>query len=151
MSRMRCGVGCCAGWDKKLIYIATHFVKKGEVKSKGYVLGDGSWFGGRNARFVAQEGEAEKIEEKYILTTGINKYVIKFGRMTNHPEVLLASSGLLPEKPVTLSGESTALLVGEATKAKDKQNEIVEGPGAWTWEKTVVENEKGLKYLCRAL
>ncbi|TEY81055.1 hypothetical protein BOTCAL_0035g00500 [Botryotinia calthae] len=139
-------------WDKKWIYIVTHFVKKGKVKPKGYVLGDGSWFGGRNARFVAQEGEAEKIEEKYILATGISKYVIKLSRMTIHPEVLLASSGLLPEKPggwatISDSGESTALLVGEATKAKDKQNEIAEGPGAWTWEKTVAENEKGLKYV----
>ncbi|THV55074.1 hypothetical protein BGAL_0014g00040 [Botrytis galanthina] len=138
-------------WDKKWIYIVTHFVKKGKVKPKGYVLGDGSWLGGRNARFVAQEGEAEKIEENYILATGISKYVIKLGRMTIHPEVLLASSGLLPEKPggwatMSRSGESTALLVGEATKVKDKQNEIVEGPGAWTWEKTVAENEKGLKY-----
>lgn len=51
-------------WDKKWIYIVTNFVKKGKIKPKGYVLGDGSWLGGCNARFVAQEGEAEKIEEK---------------------------------------------------------------------------------------
>lgn len=85
------------------------------------------------------------------MATGISKYVFKLGRMTIHSEVLLASSRLLPEKPggwatMSSSGESTALLVGEATKAKDKQNETVEGPGAWTWEKTVAENEKGLKY-----
>ncbi|KAK6610734.1 capsule polysaccharide biosynthesis protein [Botrytis cinerea] len=128
-------------WDKKWIYIVTHFVKKGKVKPKGYVLGDGSWFGGRNARFVAQEEEADNIEEKYILATGISKYVIKLGRMTIHPEVLLASSGLLPEKPggwatMSVSGNQLLFLL----------NEIAEGPGAWTWEKTVAENEKGLKY-----
>ncbi|TGO43583.1 hypothetical protein BOTNAR_1919g00010 [Botryotinia narcissicola] len=105
----------------------------------------------KNLAALRLKGEAEKIEEKYILATGISKYVIKLGRMTIHPEVLLASSGLLPEKPggwATMSGswESTALFVGEATKAKDKQNEIAEGPGIWTWENTITENEKGLNY-----
>ncbi|KAK8909744.1 hypothetical protein QC760_002432 [Botrytis cinerea] len=123
-------------WDKKWIYIVTHFVKKGKVKPKGYVLGDGSWFGGRNARFVAQEEEADNIEEKYILATGISVISFEWAfagetRWMGYYECLR---------------ESTALLVGEAAKAKDKQNEIAEGPGAWTWEKTVAENEKGLKY-----
>ncbi|KAH7407912.1 hypothetical protein BKA64DRAFT_721658 [Cadophora sp. MPI-SDFR-AT-0126] len=138
-------------WDRKWIYVVTHFVKKGTVKPKAYILTDGSWFGGKRYKTVQGEGEgnAFDVDEKAIFASAISKYVIKLGRLTTHPEVSLNASGLLPPKPggwATMSGPS-----GESTPERleaegSETPESEAGDGEWDWKRVERENKRGLKF-----
>ena len=145
-------------WDKKWIYIVTHFVKKGAVKPKAYVLTDGSWFRKRGYRSVKRsqgEREVKEVDEKAILASAISKYVVKLGRLTIHPEVSLNASGLLPPKPggwATMMGDSKEPIAetigGQSmpeTLEVENENLEVKGDG-WDWRRIEAENKKGLKY-----
>jgi hypothetical protein len=143
-SRMLC-------WDRKWIYVITHFVKKGTVKPSAYILRDGSWFGKKGYRTVRGEGkEGEDVDEKAVFASAISKYVVKLGRLTVHPEVVLGASGLLPSKPggwATMSessGESTPEL--EVVETNDAVPEEASS-GEWGWMRIEAENHKGLKYV----
>lgn len=141
-------------WDRKWIYVVTHFVKKGTVRPKAYILSDGSWFGGKGYKNVearGAEGEDVAVDEKAIFASAISKYVVKLGRLTVHPEVLLTAADMLPERPGgwhTMSGSS-----GESTPETlvDMEASTVEAKAGgtsdeWDWKRIVAENEKGLKY-----
>lgn len=138
-------------WDRKWLYVVTHFVKKGTVRPRSYVLTDGSWFG-RKAYSVAGDGQAETedLDEKSIFATAISKYVVKLGRLTVRPDVMLEASGMLPERPggwamTEESGDSTpetldVELEGVAATASDATS------SEWDWRRIVAENQKGLKF-----
>ncbi|CAO1602434.1 hypothetical protein XANCAGTX0491_006044 [Xanthoria calcicola] len=102
-------------WDRKWIYTITHFVKKGAVRPKGWLLqpwrnSDRTQTQQQNAGEEDREGLVgagdEKNEENKrtgthpaIFATGIAKYVAKRGRLTIPAELILQNSGLLPPKP----------------------------------------------------
>ncbi|KAI9649441.1 hypothetical protein NHQ30_002017 [Ciborinia camelliae] len=140
-------------WDRKWIYMVTHFVKKGTVRPRGFVLGDGSWLGGgRNARFeeVEGEGDAVEVDEKAIFASAISKYVMKLGRLTVHPEVVLNASGVLPERPggwhsMASSGESTPEMEESFVDATPEEGEK-EGSNEWDWKRIEKENKRGLQF-----
>jgi hypothetical protein len=141
-------------WDRKWIYVVSHFVKKGTVKPTAYILTDGTWLSGKGYRQVGNgKGGVAELDEKYIHATGIAKYVVKLGRLTIHPEVVLGASGLLPERPggwavmdgtQKPSGESTPELV--ETNFEISASSEATGDEYWDWKKVVAENEKGLKF-----
>ncbi|KAK0116619.1 hypothetical protein ONS96_012475 [Cadophora gregata f. sp. sojae] len=138
-------------WDRKWIYVVTHFVKKGTVKPSAYILTDGSWFGGKGYKTVKGESNSQEVDEKAIFASAISKYVIKLGRLTTHPEVSLNASGLLPPKPggwATMSGPS-----GESTpetlEVEGEGSETPESEGSeeeWDWKRIEKENKRGLKF-----
>ncbi|KUJ11908.1 uncharacterized protein LY89DRAFT_653422 [Mollisia scopiformis] len=141
-------------WDRKWVYIVTHFVKKGAVKPKEYILTDGSWFGkGKKYQKVNQNGHAseatgEDLDEKAIFASAISKYVIKLGRLTIHPEVSLEAAGMLPPKPggwatMTNSGESTPETL-EVVETDDAAQESSTGD-EWNWKRIEEKNNQGLK------
>ncbi|KAI1370477.1 capsule polysaccharide biosynthesis protein [Hypoxylon crocopeplum] len=78
-------------WDRKWMYIVTHFVEKGAVKPR-------SWDTGSFGATRKTEGKPEDWEKK-IHATAVSKYVFKVGRLTVHPAVLIEASGMLPERP----------------------------------------------------
>ncbi|KAK6584033.1 hypothetical protein PZA11_003763 [Diplocarpon coronariae] len=130
-------------WDRKWVYVLTHFVKKGTVKPSAYILGDGSWFG-QGYTAVKGEGKGTDVDEKAIFASAIGKYVIKLGRLTVHPEVSLNASGLLPDKPggwhtMAPSGESTPQSLDVEESEAGESNE-------WDWKRVERENRRGLKY-----
>lgn len=133
-------------WDRKWIYVVSHFVKKGTVKPSAYILTDGSWFGKKGYKTVEQAGTAE-LDEKAIFATGISKYVVKLGRLTIHPEVILDASGVLPPRPGGWAkmqggtGESTPEII-EADSATDSAPS-----GDIDWQSVEAEKEKGLKFV----
>jgi hypothetical protein len=134
-------------WDRKWIYVVTHFVKKGSVRPRSYILKDGSWFGKKGKGYRTVNGEkGEDVDEKAIFASAISKYVVKLGRLTVHPEVVLGASGLLPSKPggwATMSDSS-----GESTpdlEVVETNDEVLEGE--WDWRRIEAENHKGLKYV----
>lgn len=138
-------------WDRKWVYVVTHFVKKGAVKPKEYILTDGSWFGGKGYKNVKGEGSAE-IDEKAIFASAISKYVIKLGRLTTHPEVTLQASGVLPERPggwasMNSSAEGSRQGSGEATPELVGEDVVEEtDSGEWDWKRVERENKRGLKF-----
>jgi hypothetical protein len=99
-------------WDRKWLYIITHFVKKGAVKPAAYSLQDSS--PSRRSEKDSSNGQAApngdakhhqngaatlKVPHEAVFASAISKYVIKLGRLTVHPEVILEASGALPPKP----------------------------------------------------
>lgn len=139
-------------WDRKWLYVVTHFVKKGSVRPRSYILTNGSWFGGKGNNLKG-DGKAgvEEIDEKIIFASAISKYVVKLGRLTVRPEVMLENSGLLPERPggwATVNEES-----GDSTPETidaELEDGIASGSDVtsteWDWRKVVAENQRGLKY-----
>jgi hypothetical protein len=133
-------------WDRKWIYVVTHFVKKGTVKPSAYILTDGSWFGQKGYQEVKGKGGGSDVDEMAIFATAISKYVVKLGRLTIHPEVLLDASGVLPERPGGWTkmqgntGDSTPELLGAGGDVTGAEGD------EWNWKKVVAENEKGLKF-----
>ncbi|KAL2844351.1 hypothetical protein BJY01DRAFT_263985 [Aspergillus pseudoustus] len=78
-------------WDRKWLYIVTHFVQKGSSKTTGYL----------NAQSMRLTSNTSIQESKHsssppvIFATSVSKYVFKKGRLTIPPERLLRASGLL--------------------------------------------------------
>lgn len=136
-------------WDRKWMYVVSHFVKKGTVRPTGYVLGDGSWFRKKGYTKVEGAGGDVELDQKAIFASAIGKYVVKLGRLTVHPEVVLQASGLLPDKPggwatMTSSGDSTPEL-GESTQLVE-DDEGVDAGDEWNWKRIEAENHRGLKF-----
>jgi hypothetical protein len=156
-------------WDRKWIYVVSHFVKKGAVKPAGFTVSPpssllGSMFGSRKAKKdVATEhmngntnGHAlePKILHEAIYASAISKYVMKLGRLTVHPEVVIKASGLLPPKPGgwnTMSGPKS----GDEAQTNGHVVELVESAGneditsdgdIWDWRRIEAENAKGMKF-----
>lgn len=140
-------------WDRKWIYVVTHFVKKGAVKPSEYILTDGSWFGGKGYKKAngQETTAAADIDEKYIFASAISRYVSKKGRLTVHPEVLLEGSGLLPPKPggwakmAGPSGESTPVVEEEVAHPSGELKRPLSGTGEWDWQRVEEENKRGMR------
>ncbi|KAL8650966.1 MAG: hypothetical protein Q9226_004926, partial [Calogaya cf. arnoldii] len=109
-------------WDRKWTYTVTHFVRKGVVKPKGWLLQP--WRNSSKSQTRTQtQTQMQDISDKKkeedvsadgmkkekdqigtgihpaIFATGIAKYVAKRGRLTIPPELIIQNSGLLPPKP----------------------------------------------------
>lgn len=70
-------------WNRKWLYIVTHFVPKG---AQGIVPD-------------AAAGGARAGWEAKVYATAVSKYVFKVGRLSVHPALVLSESGLLPPRP----------------------------------------------------
>ncbi|RHZ66347.1 thioesterase family protein [Aspergillus thermomutatus] len=123
-------------WDRKWLYIVTHFVRKGSVKPKGYVAARA-----KGEVLDSSNGETgSHSAQPVIFATSVSKYVFKKGRLTIPPERLLQASGLLEE-----SGNSAE------NRMRDKDMDGIDhdgncagGPGV----SEAIERErlKGMKY-----
>lgn len=86
-------------WDKKWIYIVTHFVRAGVMKPSKYTL-----YPQQNA---VEEGKTRKRKSMIdyaedndaVVATALSRCVFKHGRRTISPVVMLQLSGLLPSNP----------------------------------------------------
>ena len=91
-------------WDRKWIYLVSHIVKRGMAKPEEYVLQPRKWRG--NGPEIRKKGESEEARakrkeewKKGLYATSIAKYVVKRGRITVPPELVLERSKLLPPRP----------------------------------------------------
>ena len=128
-------------WDRKWMYIVTHFVEKGAVKPK-------SWDAGKFGPTRKDDGNPQDFEKR-IYATAVSKYVFKVGRLTVHPAIVIGASGLLPERP----GGWVATENGAARPAEPKANGVANGVAevtdhstTWDWRRTEAELNKGLEY-----
>jgi len=154
-------------WDRKWIYVITHFVKRHAVKPDGYTLnstpgGMARFFGSRSQTFSKPMTEIKRKEDKKsepgltytglempdeaIYASAISRFVAKSGRLTIHPEAILAASGLLPPKPggwnIMSDSQPEDKFVDRNTPGKG-DCEIVED--IWDWRCVEAENARGLK------
>ncbi|KAI5240788.1 hypothetical protein E4T43_05875 [Aureobasidium subglaciale] len=83
-------------WDDKWIYIVSHIVKRGAKKPSNYFLQ--SWRNGTSGSKKPSKADKED-KIKSIYATSLAKYVVKKGRLTIAPEIVLRRSDLLPERP----------------------------------------------------
>ncbi|KAI4758952.1 hypothetical protein E4T52_01802 [Aureobasidium sp. EXF-3400] len=90
-------------WDDKWIYIVSHIVKRGAFKPSNYLLQN--W---RNGGKKKQGKKEEQDKIKSIYATSLAKYVVKKGRLTIAPEIVLRRSDLLPSRPANQPFTSTA-------------------------------------------
>ncbi|KAK3296701.1 uncharacterized protein B0H64DRAFT_390101 [Chaetomium fimeti] len=124
-------------WDRKWLYIVTHFVIKGKVRPNG------GWSGKGKRRAGAENGKLPEDFGKYVIATAVSKYVFKLGRFTVHPALVIEASKLLPERP----GEGwTGGETGTGTPEDLGDLEGLEGDIEWDWKRVEAERRKGLRY-----
>lgn len=142
-------------WDRKWVYLVTHFVVQGKVRPTAWDDGRGgggasAWFGplrqkkDKTETAALGEGEGEGFE-KYVIATAVSKYVFKVGRFTVHPTILMEQSGLLPERPggwrsgPNEVGDEEADL-GDVEVGEDEQ---------WDWKRVEHQRREGMKYAAK--
>ncbi|KAL9578637.1 MAG: hypothetical protein Q9203_007024 [Teloschistes exilis] len=95
-------------WDRKWLYVVTHFVERGAVRPRGFAFQP--WKNktdrAKEATSIAEDKEKERGKEgkssakkPLFFAIAVAKYVCKRGRLTIPPELVLRNSGLLPPKP----------------------------------------------------
>lgn len=75
-----------AAWDRKWMYVVTHFVEPGASGSRSH--GTAPSNSGGNGP-----------PSRKVFATAVSMCVFKIGRLTIHPATMLQGSGLLPERP----------------------------------------------------
>lgn len=121
-------------WDRKWIYIMSHIVKPGAVPPEGFALQP--WKSNTRQGIPPDKTCGEQREEwkNAIFATSLAKYVVKRGRQTVPPELVLNSSDLLPARPGEAESDNSARSLFGKT-AKDD----------WTWEGVELERQRGLR------
>lgn len=123
------------GWDRKWLFIVTHYVPKGAAKPT-------EWLDPRCGLAKRGPKDATGGWEKKIYATAISKYVFKIGRFTVHPAYVLGGkSNLLPERPGGwTSGEEQ---VGDLSADVSGVDLSVEGE--WDWRRVEAQRRKGME------
>ncbi|KAI8633613.1 capsule polysaccharide biosynthesis protein [Xylariaceae sp. FL1651] len=124
-------------WDRKWMYIVTHFVEKGAVRPR-------SW-DAENCGATRTAASAPQDWERKIHASAVSKYVFKIGRLTVHPAVVIGASGMLPERPGGWVTEESDTAKLEGMTNGHAGSDAAESL-AWDWERTEEERRKGLEY-----
>lgn len=133
-------------WDRKWLYIMTHFVVKGKVRPTAWDNGSKSWFGPLRRKAAGEtagvkEGEGQDFQ-KYVIATAVSKYVFKVGRFTVNPSIIMEQSGLLPERPG--GWRSGPNEVGD--EAQDVGDADLSPEGEWDWARMEWQRREGMKF-----
>ncbi|KAL2826623.1 hypothetical protein BDW59DRAFT_171724 [Aspergillus cavernicola] len=84
-------------WDEKWVYIVSHFVRRGAVRHRGYLLQGRGGIGGQS--ILSNNGAGGKTgKEAMVFASAVSRYVFKQGRRTVPPEQMLFECGLLPKE-----------------------------------------------------
>jgi len=154
-------------WDRKWIYVVCHFVEAGAFDPPRYILqpwkGVRSWMvrgaGGTNTLAVMSDAEKKTLFRKKIYASSISKYVVKKGRLTIPPELVLERSEMLPPRPPGVKSAFSTPQTTDSPKQETpesgstldvfEESLFPDSDGAsgeeWTWEKCEKMRLKGLK------
>jgi hypothetical protein len=174
-------------WDRKWLYIVSHFVEADTFVPGSYALQPWKHIripkgGKRNGPGDGKGGRWEELNERErmnlkrkVFASSIAKYVVKKGRLTVPPEMVLERSQMLPPRPTgreVLGGwqpspsstSPTSLSQSPTASPESLTKEGSEGEpanmvleeslfpaspvgenGEWTWEKVQEERVKGLE------
>ncbi|KAI0994684.1 hypothetical protein K3495_g13497 [Podosphaera aphanis] len=143
-------------WDRKWLYFVTHFVKKGTMRPSSYILTDGGWFHGGYRTITTENCDTQpmdQIDQKAIFASAISKFVVKLGRLTVHPEVILNAANVLPPKPggwhsMNNSAQNSPCLSisPEFEKEMQVETKAYGETSESAWQKVESQNRRGLKY-----
>lgn len=162
-------------WDRKWVYIVSHFVKKGDVKPKAYTLQPNK----KTSNSKEQQSTRQKGNEQpngttpsapatnpAIFASGVSKYVFKKGRLTIPPERILDASNMFPPKPADhhtppispspMAADSSSIPLNTASVVQEMDprdaNDIIDASllpcgdeGVWTWTRVEEERLRGMK------
>ncbi|KAH8588206.1 hypothetical protein B0O99DRAFT_525415 [Bisporella sp. PMI_857] len=131
-------------WDKKWLYIVSHFVTKGETAPVACKQRSSKREPEVNRRRQSRENEGnmpfqmeKSRSSKLIRASALSKYVFKQGRRTKPPEEVMKELNLIPPPP-----DHIFELAKDCKTTEDSQ----EIPYAeWDWHRIQQENERGLK------
>lgn len=101
-------------WDRKWVYMVTHFVRKDVVKPRRFSMYPRQKNKNAGTRLVDKAEDA-------IIASALSKIVFKKGRLTIPPEVMLQASGLLPPRPTDLALLQTEIYPAPAKRAIAQQ------------------------------
>lgn len=122
-------------WDRKWMYIVTHFVPKGAARPT-------EWLDRRSGEVKkATANGATPSWESKIHATAVSKYVFKLGRLTVHPAVILSESGVLPARPGGWTSGANQL--GDESANVDAIDLAEEGD--WDWRRVEAQRRKGME------
>ncbi|KZF20739.1 hypothetical protein L228DRAFT_178230 [Xylona heveae TC161] len=96
-------------WDRKWVYIISHFVQarpRPTLLSK--IFGGGGRRGSKSASSSSSSSSSAAEKPPKIYASAIGKYVLKRGRLTVPPELVLSKGGLLPPKPADFPSSSSS-------------------------------------------
>ncbi|KAF9767601.1 hypothetical protein IL306_015215 [Fusarium sp. DS 682] len=121
-------------WDRKWLYIVTHFVPKGTVLPT-------EWLDPRFARtqtrpLLKDTGELGR----KVYATALSKYVFKLKRLTVPPSTVLEEAGFLPTRP----GGWT---IGEEELDMDVSGGDMGKNGEWNWQRVEAQRRKGIELI----
>ncbi|KAF4981620.1 hypothetical protein FZEAL_2632 [Fusarium zealandicum] len=123
-------------WDRKWLYIVTHFVPKGAARPT-------SWLDPRFYKTATRGAQdAAGGWDRKIYATAISKYVFKLGRFTVHPAIVLGGeSGLLPTRP---GGWTTGdQQLGDLSA--DLSDIDLDDDDEWDWRRVEAQRRKGME------
>ena len=118
-------------WDRKWLYIVTHFIVKGKVRPTEW---DNASFGKTRPR------DEDADFQKYVVATAVSKYVFKLGRFTVHPAIVLEASSLLPPRP------GAGWRGGDAEVGTPDDLGEVTAEGEWDWKRVESQRRKGMEF-----
>jgi hypothetical protein len=122
-------------WDRKWLYIVTHFVPAGTVKPTEWLDPRFGLRGVRKGQGAGVKSGGETDWESKVLASSVSKYVFKLGRLTIRPDVVLGASGLLPERPGGWAQEETAIGLGESATHEGQE---------WDWQRVEARRRHGM-------
>ncbi|KAL9102075.1 MAG: hypothetical protein Q9163_002724 [Psora crenata] len=96
-------------WDRKWLYIVTHFVRKGQVKPRRFSMYPQQQTKDAGTRLVFNKEDA-------VTASALSKIVFKKGRLTIPPEVILQASRLLPPRPAEVPLLPTQVVAAPAKR-----------------------------------
>ena len=131
-------------WDRKWLYLVSHFVEKGKVVPSKYTLQPWKKTRSYNPKIVQVDNQTTKIPHAAILASSIAKYVFKQDRLTIPPEAVLEASGLLPLRPTDDYPPSSVLSSAE-TSSKEVSITVSKRTEELTWKEIEDERVRGLQ------
>jgi hypothetical protein len=126
-------------WDRKWLYIVTHFVPKGTVLPT-------EWLDPRFARTPTRPLLKESGDlAKKIYATALSKYVFKLKRLTVPPSTVLEEAGLLPTRPGGWAiGEQDLESVEEDIPGAGMRKD-----GEWDWRRVEAQRRRGIELISK--
>ncbi|KAG5808566.1 hypothetical protein H9Q74_001894 [Fusarium xylarioides] len=126
-------------WDRKWLYIVTHFVPKGTAFPT-------EWLDPRFARTETRPLLKESGDlSKKIYATALSKYVFKLKRLTVPPSIVLEQAGLLPTKPGGWAiGEQDLEVSGP-----DILDVGISKDDEWDWRRVEAQRRRGIELISK--
>lgn len=134
-------------WDRKWLYMVTHFVPRGVARPTEYL--DVKFGALRTRKGSATNTTASSTTnatdpdaawKSKIHATAVSKYVFKLGRFTVHPSYILEASEVLPARPGGWRGGPNG--VGD----EDVDLTDVADDGTWDWKMVEKRRRAGMEY-----